>query len=84
MQRGQILAACQVADKKGANFLFKLEAEEVFSNVYPVNKRLIWRKICSGCLFVRYDFHLRACLHGSGGPQVGEVTRQGGVTRLSI
>ena len=27
---------------------------------------------------------LRACLHGDGGPQVGEVTRLGGVTRLSI
>ena len=27
---------------------------------------------------------LRACLHGSGGPQVGEVSRLGGVTRLSI
>ena len=27
---------------------------------------------------------LRACLHGSGGPRVGEVTRLGGVTRLSI
>ena len=27
---------------------------------------------------------LRACLHGGGGPQVGEVTRFGGVTRLSI
>ena len=27
---------------------------------------------------------LRACLHGGGGPQVGEVTRLGGVTRLSI
>ena len=26
----------------------------------------------------------RACLHGGGEPQVGEVTRQGGVTRLSI
>ena len=25
---------------------------------------------------------LRACLHGGGGPQVGEVTRLGGVTRL--
>ena len=36
-----------------------------------------------------YDAHLsvtflRACLHGGGGPQVGEVTRLGGVTRLSI
>ena len=27
---------------------------------------------------------LRACLHGGGGPQVGEVTRFGGVNRLSI
>ena len=27
---------------------------------------------------------LRACLHGGGGPQVGEITRPGGVTRLSI
>ena len=27
---------------------------------------------------------LRACLHGGGGPQVGEVNRLGGVTRLSI
>ena len=26
----------------------------------------------------------RACLHGGGGPQVGEVTRLGGVTRLSV
>ena len=27
---------------------------------------------------------IRACLHGGGGPRVGEVTRLGGVTRLSI
>ena len=27
---------------------------------------------------------LRACLHGGGGPQVGEVTRLGGITRLFI
>ena len=27
---------------------------------------------------------LRACLHGGGGPQVGDVTRLGGVTRLSM
>ena len=26
----------------------------------------------------------RSCLHGGGGPQVGEVTRLGGVTRLSM
>ena len=29
-------------------------------------------------------YYLRACLHGGGGPQVGEVTCLGGVTRLSI
>ena len=29
-------------------------------------------------------FLLRACLHGGGGPQVGKVTRLGGVTRLSM
>ena len=29
-------------------------------------------------------YRLRACLHGGRGPQVGEVTRLGGVTRLSI
>jgi len=28
--------------------------------------------------------YLKACLHGGGGPQAGEVTRLGGVTRLSI
>ena len=27
---------------------------------------------------------LRACLHAGGGPHVGEVTRLGVVTRLSI
>ena len=27
---------------------------------------------------------LRACLHGGGAPQVGEVTCLGGITRLSI
>ena len=27
---------------------------------------------------------LRTCLHGGGGPQVDEVTRLGGITRLFI
>ena len=30
------------------------------------------------------DPPFRACLHGGGGPQVGEVTRLGEVTHLSI
>ena len=33
---------------------------------------------------VPFKFRLRAGLHGGGGPQVGEVTRLGGVARLSI
>ena len=32
----------------------------------------------------RLTNQFRAYLHGGGGPQVGEVTRLGGVTRLSI
>ena len=34
--------------------------------------------------FPLHGLVLRACLHGGGGPQVGEVTRLGRVTRLSI
>ena len=30
------------------------------------------------------DCSIRACLHGGGVPQIGEVSRLGGVTRLSI
>ena len=37
-----------------------------------------------GHSFSRYGPTLRAYLHGVWGPQVGEVTRLGGVTRLSI
>ena len=35
-------------------------------------------------LVMANKFTLRACLHGGGGPQVGEVTRLCGVTRLSV
>ena len=31
-----------------------------------------------------YAKKIRACLHGGGGPQLGEVTRLGEVNRLSI
>ena len=34
--------------------------------------------------FLRACHKLRACLHGGGGPHVGEVTRLGGVTHPSI
>ena len=30
------------------------------------------------------ELQYRACLHEGGGPQVGEVTRLGGVTHMSI
>ena len=35
-------------------------------------------------LYLSGILSFRACLHGVGVPQVGEVTRFGGVTRLSI
>ena len=34
--------------------------------------------------FLRACHKLRACLHGGGGPHVGEITRLGGITRLFI
>ena len=44
--------------------------------------RLLWFRLAVG----RFTWfrQLRACLHGGGGPQAGEVTRLGGVTRVSI
>ena len=33
---------------------------------------------------VEHEKGVRACLHGGGGPHIGEVTRLGGVTRQSI
>ena len=36
------------------------------------------------CDFSCVAKNLRACLHGGGVPQIGEVTRLGGVARLSI
>ena len=40
------------------------------------------RPLCHA--FSRTGLFLGACLHGGGRPQVGEVTRLGGVTHLSI
>ena len=49
------------------------------------------KKIIIGCIYKhptcnleQFRNQLRACLHGGWGPQVGEVTCQGGVTRLPI
>ena len=44
----------------------------------------IWGSFQGWGSFRRLYMGLRACLHGGGRPQVGEVTRLGGVTRLSI
>ena len=35
-------------------------------------------------LYLFLPVQVRACLHGGRGPQVGQVTHLGGVTRLSI
>ena len=52
---------------------------------------LTWLLMLQWYILVRKDTYvqqwrqtLRACLHGDEGPQEGEVTRLGGVTRLSI
>ena len=48
-----------------------------------IGHKPIARKRTTG--FRRQEIRLiRACLHGSGGPQVGEVARLDGVTLLSI
>jgi len=69
----------EVAD---AGFLVKREwkcgfRKPSFQTLYRQDHRL-------GNLCHLTSFDLRACLHGGGGPQVGEVTRFGGVTHLSI
>ena len=40
--------------------------------------------ILPGTTFLNKDEALGACLHGGGGPQIGEVTRLSEVTHLSI
>ena len=55
------------------NPLFQREAK-----CKPIDMKMIF-------ILIQKSSHAhRACLHGGGGPQVGEVTRLGGVTRLSI
>ena len=41
-------------------------------------------RVINTVMFWWLQASFRACLHEAGGPQVGEVTRLGGVTRLSI
>ena len=54
-----------------------------------VQGAIVWTCFISLTLPARLALHimqatLRACLHGGGAPQVGEVTHWSGVTRLSI
>ena len=53
--------------------------ENVWSVTIQIN--LFWQYLYQ-VVFVFY--HFRACLHGGGVPQIGEVTCLGGVARLSI
>ena len=77
--------------------LIGLEAQEkFFSKLCMIF--LMCHRMISGCYGsstleklgkLRINFHafqatLRVCLHGGRVPQMGEVTRLGGVTRLSI
>ena len=71
-------ALCEERNCHGAtvfNVLFPPTVEEL--NKIQLMSVFLFRLVKQG----RYN--LRACLHGGVGPQVGEVTRFGGVTRLS-
>ena len=71
------VASCLV---KARSEFYTIYAHSVFHIVDLNNK---WLFPYQGLLTQRYAT-VRACLHGGGGLQVGEVTRLGGVTRLSI
>ena len=66
-----------------ASCLVKARSEflsSVFHVVYLNNNWLFPYEVSSTQRYATF----RACLHEVGGPQVGEVTRLGGATRLSI
>ena len=68
------------------NFVFPFVLNSLAYITIPQNNGKI--KInCNKKLTTTYTLRLcmfKACLHGGGGPQVGEVTHLGGITRLSI
>ena len=75
--RGVIITKCKVA----------CELEKVlFPDKRNISLPYIFcnEKVHVSSAHVHRAFSLRACLHRGGGPQVGEVTRLCGVTRLSI
>ena len=61
-----------------------LEQSSIDVTIVFLNKQTNKQKQIGIPLNPGTSFLFRACLHGGGGPQVGEVTRLGGVTRLSI
>ena len=65
--------------KANANGSFEQQAIGYLSRVYHANNK---RK--QNNKKITNESNLRVCLHEGGGPQEGEVTRLGGVTRLSI
>ena len=60
------------------NQIQMLATKSCFEPVVDRTFSIHWTPVCNF-----QQKKLRACLHGGGGPQVGEVTRFGGVTRLS-
>ena len=77
--------------KKKITFLWR-ESKPQTINMFGQhlnNSKIHLRKISKVLMvkavpFLRVIIELRACLHGGEGAQVGEVTRLGGVTCLSI
>ena len=61
------------------------EARQRMDNRIAVNRDFYFSSDSCVLTDVQGDsWPLRACLHGGGGPQVGEVTCLGGIPRLSI
>ena len=54
------------------------------TEIYIIRRKRTQSKLLAKQKCNTAGFLLRACLHGGGVPQVGEVARLGGVTRLSM
>ena len=82
---GKNAASFHVLESNGHNKIVKPKAKkDLFSKLSKMRCRECLVEKSEGTNRPFAGTRLKACLHGGGGPQVGEVTRLGGVTRLSI
>ena len=72
-------------DSQPVPFIPLGEARQRMDNRIAVNRDFYFSSDSYVLTDVQGDsWPLRACLHGGGGPQVGEITCLGGIPRLSI